>query len=158
MKLKRKGTQIFSAACVMAAMSGQAYGLDIWHSNTVWANRGMCAAYFSLDSCLASDEIQNLRINLAAIDKKTNLVVAQDLITAEDFGRSHAWRYQTAFWESELACDPDLRIVITNAHATIAGVERNLLADGYLQVREFVPYRIDIDANFLNASERPQAC
>lgn len=63
MTLKRKVTQVLSAACVMGALSGQAYGLEIWHSNTVWAGQGMCAASFTLDSGGAfGDRIQNLRI------------------------------------------------------------------------------------------------
>ena len=159
MKLKPKGIQILSVACMMVALSGQAHGLDIWHSNTVWAGQGMCAASFTLDSGgVFGDRIQNLRIALAAVDTKTNNPVAQVVLEVDDFGRDNASRYKTVYWENELVCEDNLRLVITEADAIVAGQARDLLADGYLNIREFVPYRIDIDANFLNASERPSAC
>ncbi|WP_269902076.1 IrmA family protein [Paenalcaligenes faecalis] len=159
MALKRRITKTLSAACAMVALSGQAYGLDIWHSNTVGLSRGICAASFTLDSGGAwGDHIQNLRIALAAVDTKTNSPVAQVVLEVDDFGRDNASRYKTVYWENELVCEENVRLVITEADAIVAGQARDLLADGYLNIREFVPYRIDIDANFPNASERPQAC
>lgn len=159
MVLKPKHPWLLSAACVMVALSGQAYGLDIWHSNTVWAGQGMCAASFTLDSGgVFGDHIQNLRIALAAVDTKTNSPIEQIVLEVDEFGRDNASRYETVYWESELACEDKLRLVITEADAIVEGQARDLLADGYLNIREFVPYRIDIDANFLNASERPSTC
>ena len=159
MKLKRKGTQILSTACVMVALSGQAHCLDIWNSNQVWAGQGMCAASFTLDSGGAfGDRIQNLRIALAAIDIETNNLVTQIVLDVDDFGGDNARRYETAYWESELACEDNLRLVISEARATVEGQVRDLLADGYLQVREFVPYRINIDAQLFSEQDRPQAC
>ncbi|HJH25070.1 MAG TPA: IrmA family protein [Paenalcaligenes hominis] len=84
--------------------------------------------------------------------------VAQIVLEVDDFGRDNASRYETVYWESELACEDNVRLVITEADAIVAGQARDLLADDNLYVQEFVPYRIDIDANFLNASERPSAC
>lgn len=148
-----------SALCLLGAMSGPAYGLDIWHSDTVWVGQGMCVASFTLDGGGPfGDRIKNLRINLVAVDDKTNSVVAQESIAVEDFGDSNATRYGSMFWEDELACDPNLRIVISAAHATVEGQERDLLAEGYLKVREFVPYRISLDASLFGDSARPQAC
>lgn len=159
MVLKRRITKTLSAACAMVALSGQAYGLDIWHSNTVWAGQGMCAAVFTLDSGGAfGDRLQDLRITLSAVDTQTNNPVTQLFLEVDELGDGSANRYETVFWESELACEDNLRLVITEADAIVAGQARDLLADGYLNIREFVPYRIDIDANFLNASERPSAC
>lgn len=159
MVLKRRITKTLSAACAMVALSGQAYGLDIWHSNTVWAGQGMCAAVFTLDSGGAfGDRLQDLRIALSAVDIQTNNPVTQLFLEVDELGDGSANRYETVYWESELACEDNLRLVITEADAIVAGQARDLLADGYLNIREFVPYRIDIDANFLNASERPSAC
>jgi len=42
--------------CLSALMIGAmcltmpAQAVDFWHSNTVWANQGMCSAVFSCDS------------------------------------------------------------------------------------------------------------
>lgn len=107
---------------------------------------------------MVGDHIQNLRIALAAVDTKTNSPVAQVVLEVDDFGRDNASRYKTVYWENELVCEENVRLVITEADAIVAGQARDLLADGYLNIREFVPYRIDIDANFLNASERPSTC
>lgn len=159
MVLKRRITKTLSAACAMVALSGQAYGLDIWHSNTVWAGQGMCAAVFTLDSGGAfGDRLQDLRIALSAVDTQTNNPVTQLFLEVDELGDGSANRYETVYWESELACEDNLRLIITEADAIVAGQARDLLADGYLSIREFVPYRIDIDASFLNASERPSAC
>ncbi|HHU95025.1 MAG TPA: SH3 domain-containing protein [Alcaligenaceae bacterium] len=51
-----------------------------------------------------------------------------------------------------------MRLVVTEATAIVEGQERNLLADDYLSARDFVPYRIDIDAHFFGDASRPQAC
>lgn len=72
MVLKSKITKTLSAAYVMVTMPGQAYGLEIWHSNTVWANQGMCAASFTLDS--GEVKVQDLHIALAGIDIRNNNV------------------------------------------------------------------------------------
>ena len=158
MGLSKKIKSWLSAACVLGAMSGQAYGLDIWHSDTVWANQGMCVASFTLDNGGPfGDRLQDLRISFVAVDD-TNSVVAHESIAVEDFGESNATRYGSMFWESELACDSDLRLVVTEATAIVEGHERNLLTDDYLSARDFVPYRIDIDAHFFGDASRPQVC
>lgn len=159
MVLKRRITKTLSAACAMVALSGQAYGLDIWHSNTVWAGQGMCAAVFTLDSGGAfGDRLQDLRIALSAVDTQTNNLVTQLFLEVDELGDGSANRYETVYWESELACEDNLRLIITEADAIVAGQARDLLADGYLNIREFVPYRIDIDAQLFSELDRPQAC
>lgn len=39
-------------ACLLFA--APTHAIEIWHSNTVWANQGMCSATFTLDSGMES--------------------------------------------------------------------------------------------------------
>ncbi len=153
----RKKVTIAGAALLLGTlMAGQAHALDMWHSDTVWANQGMCAANFTFDSGM--DRIAQLQIHFQAIDTKTNKVVAEDTIEVEEFGGSNADRYATGYWHSEMACDDGLRLVVDQAQAVVEGERMDLLANKELSIRPFVPYTISMEPARAVQSERPQAC
>ena len=153
----RKYVKLASAALLMGGlMSGQAQAIGMWHSDTVWANQGMCAANFTFDSGL--DRVQQLKVHIQVLDKKTNKVVAQDVIEVDEFGGSNADRYATGYWHSDIACDQDLRLLVTQAQAVIDDERVDLLAKRELEIRPFVPYEITIQAPRAAQSQRPDAC
>lgn len=153
----RKSVTLAGAALLMGTlMSGQAQAIQMWHSDTVWANQGMCAANFTFDSGL--DRVQQLKVHIQVLDKKSNKVVAQDVIEVEEFGGSSADRYATGYWHSEIACDDDLRLVVTQANAVVDDERMDLLARQALDIRPFVPYEITIQAPARAQAARPDAC
>lgn len=120
-----------------------AYAIDFWHSDTVWANQGMCAANFTFDSGM--EPVEQLQVSIVALEKNTNKVKGQGVIDIDEFGTSGADRYAVGYWESELACDDNLYLVVTEASAYIDGVKQDLLEAGLLKAREFKPYQIVIE-------------
>ncbi|MGO3130577.1 MAG: IrmA family protein [Alcaligenes sp.] len=153
----RKYVKLASAVVLMSGLiSGPAQAIQMWHSDTVWANQGMCAANFTFDSGL--DRVQQLKVHIRVLDKKTNNVVAQDVIELDEFGGSNADRYATGYWHSGIACDEDLRLLVTQASAVIEGVHVDLLAKRELEIRPFVPYEITIQAPRAAQSQHPDAC
>lgn len=154
MVLRKNGLLAGAALAIGSVMSGQAQAIEMWHSNTVWANQGMCAASFTFDSGL--DEVRQLQVHIQALDKKTHRVVAQEVMEVEDFGRSNADRYATGYWYGEMACDDDLRLVVTRAYAVVDGERMDLLSRQALDIRPFVPYEITIQT--VDQAARPAAC
>ena len=130
-------------AVSMVGFSMSAQAIDFWHSNTVWANQGMCAASFTFDSGM--EPVEQLKVSMVALEKGSNKVKGQTVIELEEFGTSGADRYAIGYWESELACDDNLYMVVTEASAYIDDLREDLLATGRLNVREFKPYQIVID-------------
>src|SRR5690606_15654026 len=75
---------------VLSGIALNAQAIDFWHSNTVWAGQGQCSAVFSFDSGM--EEIKNLQVSVAAVNKAGKRVAAGDLQIAR-FGQSSADRY-----------------------------------------------------------------
>lgn len=125
-------------------MAGPAQAIQMWHSDTVFANQGMCAANFTFDSQMES--VRELKVHIQVLSKKNNKLVAEDVIEVDDFGDSSAERYATGYWHNEIACDQDLRVVVTGATAVMGGERVDLLAKKLLDVQNFVPYEISIQA------------
>ena len=87
-------TLIFSAIAYSA--QEQRY-LAIQHTDTVYANQGVCAYHFSLDSG-GADEFGHLYITLQFNDKKGK-ALAESTLEVESFGGSSATRYGGGFTE-----------------------------------------------------------
>jgi hypothetical protein len=147
---KREGNVDFRKSVKLAAgtmllggvVAGQAQAVQMWHSDTVFANQGMCAANFTFDSQM--EPVQQLRVHIQVLSKKNNKLVAEDVIEVDDFGSSSADRYATGYWYNEIACDQNLRVVVTGATAVMNGERVDLLAKDLLEVENFVPYEISI--------------
>ncbi|WP_176082228.1 IrmA family protein [Edwardsiella tarda] len=71
--------------------------LAIQHTDTVYANQGVCAYHFSLDSG-GADEFGRLYITLQFNDKKGK-ALAESILEVEPFGGSSATRYGGGFTE-----------------------------------------------------------
>ncbi|MFH6573253.1 IrmA family protein, partial [Aeromonas caviae] len=71
--------------------------LAIQHTDTVYANQGVCAYHFSLDSA-GADEFGRLYITLQFNDKKGKSL-AESTLEVESFGGSSATRYGGGFTE-----------------------------------------------------------
>ncbi|MCD6619161.1 IrmA family protein [Aeromonas veronii] len=71
--------------------------LAIQHTDTVYANQGVCAYRFSLDSG-GADEFGHLYITLQFNDKKGK-ALAESTLEVEPFGGSSATRYGGGFTE-----------------------------------------------------------
>lgn len=140
----------FSTLICTLALGGfsagiQASAIDFWHSNTVWVNFGMCSASFTFDEGSSGRTIENMQVELTAINSK-NKPVSKIVLDVDDFGRSNAERYSGAFWEDENACDDTLKLRVTAATARIDGQKKNLLAEGLLNARDFKPFQIQFNS------------
>lgn len=124
------------SACLLFAAPSHA--IEIWHSNTVWANQGMCSATFMLDGGMES--VGSLEIGFDLVDAKNNLV-AHDALQVEPFGDSDATRYQTAFAEGEHYCESNLTLRLTSL-ALVNGKTKQPLPLSLLTPRAFIPFPI----------------
>lgn len=136
--MKRRALALLAVAPFFAA---PAYAVDFWHSNTVWAGHGQCAAVFTFDSGL--EEIRNLQVSVSAVDK-SGKKIASGVLEIKRFGQSTADRYSEAFLEGEEICADDLTIVVTKATATVAGKRTDLLKGKSLSPRDFKPFKLRI--------------
>lgn len=124
---------------ILATASVPAAALEVWHSSTVWVNRGMCSAAFTFDA--GDGPFKRLRVVMQALDKRDR-VVAQDTLEIDSLGESNADRYASAFFEGEALCDLDLSIRILKATALVDGGTIDLIKSRTLSVRDFKPYPI----------------
>lgn len=134
-------SKLVAVGISLSALSAPAAALDIWHSDTIWGGQGICVATFTLDS--GGDSISRLSIGITASDRKGESVGAF-VLEVPDFGASNAERYATATWESEAACEEDLTLSITAAHAVIDNQRINLLKESRLTTRDFKPFKIQL--------------
>lgn len=125
----------------LALVSASVSAIEVWHSSTVWVNRGMCSAAFTFDA--ADGPFKRLRILMQAVDKRGQ-VQAQDTLAIAALGEDNASRYATAFFEGEALCDPDLSIRILKATAVVDGRSVDLIKTRALSARVFKPYAIKI--------------
>lgn len=128
-------------ACLVTAAPASA--LEIWHSNTVWANQGMCSATFMLDSGMEETgplEIGPLEIGVELVNAK-GVVIASDTLNVDAFGDAEATRYQTTFLEGEAVCEDDLTVRFTSL-ARVSGQQKQPLPLSDLQIRDFKPFRL----------------
>lgn len=129
----------YGLAALTLSASMQAQAVEFWHSDTVWAGQGMCAATFTFDS--GGEPVSNLRIALSAVDKDGNNIDTF-MLEIHEFGASNADRYATEVWESDMACDDDLKLVVMSASAVISDERQDLLKTQGLSVRHFLPFSI----------------
>ncbi|MCU6665921.1 IrmA family protein [Silvania hatchlandensis] len=115
-----------------------ASALEIWHSNTVWANQGMCSATFMLDSGMT--EVGPLEIGVELVNAQ-GVVVAIDTLNVDAFGDSEATRYQTSYLEGEAVCEDDLTVRFTSL-TLVSGQNKKTLPLHELQIRAFKPFML----------------
>lgn len=139
--MKKTLQHIGAAACLSlgAILPLQASAIELSHTSTTWAGQGMCSAEFTFDSGGAGDTIKNLRVGLSAIDPAGNNIDTT-VLEVYEFGSSNTERYATAFWESDLACDNNLTLVITSANAVINDERHDLLKNNELTISDFKPF------------------
>lgn len=113
--------------------------IEFWHSDTVWANQGMCSATFTFDSF--SEEVNNLQVWVSTIykGKKEKLGVLE----VEPFGTSSADRYSYATLTSEAMCG-DLTLIVDKATAVENGKRVDLLKAKAISTKDFKPFKIRI--------------
>ena len=87
--------------CTAASHAEEQRYLAIQHTDTVYANQGVCAYHFSLDSG-GADEFGHLYITLQFNDKKGKSL-AESTLEVEPFGGSDATRYGDGFTEVDCA-------------------------------------------------------
>lgn len=119
--------------------------IDIWHSNTVWVNQGMCAATFTLDGGGSDGRgrgIGRLEIAVDVLDKSGKRLES-DTLEVEPFSDSEATRYQTAHLVGENYCEGNLIINITRVTETMSGKKR-VLPLSELGSRDFTPFTVNI--------------
>lgn len=139
--IMKKMTPLLAGLLTAITFSSSAQAVDFWHSNTVWAGQSMCAASFTFDSGL--EPVEQLQVRIDVVDK-ANTVVDDAVLEINSFGGAGFERYADAFWESELACDSDLSLVVTHAEAIINNQKQDLLATGQFSARDFIPFQIEI--------------
>ena len=93
--------------------------LAIQHTDTIYANQGVCSYHFSLDSG-GADEFGRLYITLQFNDKKGKSL-AESTLEVEPFGGSNATRYGSGFTEVDCAQVEQVKsIAITQATEVLA--------------------------------------
>lgn len=136
-----KLTPLALCAALLGTACGSAQAVEIWHSNTVWANGGICSASFTLDAGM--DEMTNLKIQVQALDPKGS-AIGDGVLEVDELGTSSATRYGSAFFEDSAACEDNLTIVIKKASAVMNGKTVDLIKTKNISVREFKPFSIRI--------------
>lgn len=117
------------------------YALEFWHSDTVWANQGMCSANFTFDA--GEEPVSNVVVDVKVYNGK-GAFLQDDQITLDDAGDSNATRYGTGYLISDIYCDDGLKIVVTKASAVINGKKTDLVKTKKLTVRDFKPFTIQV--------------
>ncbi|HRL21715.1 MAG TPA: IrmA family protein [Alcaligenes sp.] len=145
-----KKTKMGLALCLsMTLFGGTAQadlnGIDFWHSDTVWANQGMCAANFTFDAGALSDPVTQLTVDMQ-VRNAADAHLGDVELVLEHIGGSSADRYATAHWVSEQACETDVKLVVTRAHAMVDGRKVDLMANKALGTRTFTPLPISFQA------------
>lgn len=118
-----------------------AQALSLWHSNTVWAGQGQCAATLTFDSGL--DKIEELELLVSAVSAEGESIELGK-IQLETFGESSAERYSSALLEHQLLCDEETTLFINQAAAIINGEYIDLIQMRQLEARKFKPFFIDM--------------
>jgi hypothetical protein len=116
-----------------------ARAIEIWHSNTVFANQGQCAATLTLDS--GGDEYRQVRLQAALLDKSGRRIASHTL-DLPVIGQSSADRFANVLLEGEAVCGDGQQLQITAASAIVNGKRIDLLRSGQLTPRDFRPMRI----------------
>lgn len=140
MKAQLTALQPLKAVSMLAGLlfMAPASALEIWHSNTVWANQGMCSATFMLDSGMT--EVGQLEIGVELVNVQ-GVVVAIDTLNVDAFGDSEATRYQTAYLEGEAVCEDNLTVRFTSL-TEVEGQNKRSLPLRELQIRAFKPFTL----------------
>lgn len=123
-------------ACLLFMTPASA--LEIWHSNTVWANQGMCSATFTLDSGM--DVIGPLEIGVELVNAQ-GMVIATDTLNVVRFGESEATHYQQALLEGEAECDDELTVRFTSL-TLVSDQQKKTLPLSELKIRDFKPFKM----------------
>src|SRR5690606_6925765 len=131
----------YGLAALALCASVPAQAVELWHSDTVWAGQGMCAATFTFDS--GGETVVNLRVALSAIDKAGNYVDSF-ILSIPEFGASSAERYASELWETDVACDDEVKLVVTSATAVVNDERKDLLKSQGIAVRAFKPFVIQM--------------
>ncbi|MCU6668773.1 IrmA family protein [Enterobacteriaceae bacterium H4N4] len=134
MKQQLKAVSMLAGLLFVAPVSA----LEIWHSNTVWANQGICSATFMLDSGMT--EVGPLEIGVELVNAQ-GVVVAIETLNVDAFGDSEATRYQTTYLEDEAVCEDDLTVRFTSL-TQVSGQKKTALPLSELQIRDFKPFRL----------------
>lgn len=124
-------------------LSLPAHALEVWHSNTVFAGQGQCAATLTLDS--GGEEFRQVRLQAAVLDKAGRRLMAKTL-DVPSIGASLAERFAEALLEGEALCEESLQLQITSATAVVNGKRIDLLRTGQLTPRTFRPMPIRVSS------------
>ena len=112
-------TVVAALFCTTVSHAEEQRSLTIQHTDTVYANQGVCAYHFSLDSG-GADEFGRLYITLQFNDKKGKSL-AESTLEVEPFGGSNATRYGSGFTEVDCAQVEQVKsIAITQATEVLA--------------------------------------
>lgn len=137
MQTSKLMAMLMVACAVMPVAHAKTPKVHLWHSDTVWAGQGMCAATFTVDGGF-DEAIESMQIKISAIDARGKAVAQDTLEFQGRVGGSSVDRYGQALFESAEACDDTLRIVVQNAAGTVGGKRQNVI----VEAREFKPFRI----------------
>ena len=118
-----------------------AHAIEIWHTNTSWVGHGMCSASFLIDS--QGEEVMDLKLGLSAMDSDNN-DVDDFMFNVQVLGDSNADMVVQELWESENACNDELKLKITLASALINNQEVDLIKANKISVRNLRLFEIQI--------------
>lgn len=125
---------------VLLLASTQAHALIIQHTNTVFANMGLCVATFMLTS--QDQEISNLSLMVEVQDADGATLESREL-TLNILGGSPVVESQDVILDSEEVCSDNIAFNITAASGTVDGQTVNLLDQ--ITVMDFKPAPIHIN-------------
>lgn len=141
--MKKTAIAIIAAltSTLSAAAAYQPPEVIIQHMSTAFANQGMCAVRFSLETTTGEGDAGTVNIDLTFLDKQKK-EVARGRITAELYD-STAGRYHEDIVEGEDMClDNETTVVVRRARSEYQGRKYDLLKLKKMRVSEFRPYKI----------------
>ena len=100
------------AVCLAVALPTASHAIDLWHSNTLWYNGGMCGFSFTLDGqdivfdVSAGGGLSGLILEIVLLDENLDeLGPPQEIRLAEPFADSDATRYAQFVVEGDCSAE-----------------------------------------------------
>ena len=145
-------TAILLMVCFTVALPSASHAIDLWHSNTLWLNQGMCAFTFTLDGqsilfdASTDGGVRDLTLEIMLLDEdRDELGSPQTIRLSEPFADSEATRYAQFVIEGDCSAET---FGIAKAAGIIGGKQRDLLEIRQLTPTKFEPKGIILPAKY----------
>lgn len=148
----RRLTAIMLTACFIVVLPTASHAIDIWHSNTLWLNQGICAFTFTLDGqsilfdAPSGGGVSDLDLEIMLLDEDLYDLGSSLIIKlTQPLAESDATRYAQFVVEGD--CNAGT-FGISKAIGMIGGKQRDLLETRQITPRKFEPKDIILPVEY----------